>query len=140
VRDFTEVASRQLSVKAIANRGSRVARYSRAGLAALLVGWTAITIAGCGGVAFVSGTLPPVQRNAFTVSGVVTNINFAVVTDRGTMVDVTPVSFEQQSGAVLTVNFCGAIGDQFFIGTFTTVDYSQATNSACADVVRVMPG
>ena len=102
-----------------------------------LIVWS---LAGCGSVTFVSGTLPPVHRNVFTVSGFVSNINFLVVNDRGTMVDVTPVSFEQQSGVVLTVNFCGAIGDQFFMGLFTTVDYSQATNSACATVVRVVTG
>ena len=102
-----------------------------------LVVWS---LAGCGSVTFVAGTLPPVHRNAFTISGFVTNINFAVFNDRGTMVDVTPVSFEQQSGAVLTVSFCGAIGGQFFIGAFTTVNYSQATNSVCADVVRVGTG
>jgi hypothetical protein len=41
---------------------------------------------------------------------------------------------------VFTVNFCGAIGDQFFVGAFMTVDYSQLTNSACANVVRVVRG
>ena len=107
---------------------------------ATLVALVVWSLAGCGSVTFVSGTLPPVHRNVFTVSGFVNNINFSVVNDRGTMVDVTPVSFEQQSGAVLTVNFCGAIGDQFFIGAFTTVDYSQATNSVCADVLRVVRG
>lgn len=105
-----------------------------------LMGFVVLALAGCGSVTFVSGTLPPVHRNVFTVSGFITNIHFAVITDRGTLVDVTPVSFEQQSGAILTVNFCGAVGDQFFMGSFTTVDYSQATNSACADVVRVVTG
>jgi len=106
----------------------------------LLAGCLALSLVGCGSVTFVSGALPPVHRNVLTVSGFVSNINFAVIDDRGAMVEVTPVSFEQQSGSILTVTFCGAIGDQFFMGAFTTVDYSQATNSVCGTVVRVIPG
>ena len=113
---------------------------ARKALIALLTGCLILSLLGCGSVTFVSGALPPVHRNVLIVSGIVSNINFAVIDDRGTMVEVTPVSFEQQSGSVFTVTFCGAIGDQFFMGTFTTVNYSQATNSVCATVVRVVTG
>jgi hypothetical protein len=101
----------------------------------LLIAVTCLT--GCNGVVFFSGGFHP-TNTLVTVSGVVSVVQITTIVGAGrTTTLVTVVTF-LQTGTASTINFCGNIGSQFFLNTFTTVDFTQG--QPCATVVAISTG
>ncbi len=90
---------------------------------ALLVGSLGLGLVGCGGAFFTTSFQP--RHVTFTIDGFVDVIQFTTIVDgRGTVIDVTLVSFEQIFGSLTTVTFCGTL-NQLFLNAFTVIDFTQ---------------
>ena len=101
----------------------------------LLIG--AISLTGCNGVVFFSAGFHP-TNTLVTVSGLVSVIQITTIRSTGgTTTFVTVVTF-LQSGTGSTIDFCGNVGDQFVVNTFTTVDFTQGPS--CGTIIAVSTG
>ena len=97
----------------------------------------AICLTACNGVVFFSAGFHPTNA-LVTVSGVVSVIHITtIISAGGTTTLVTVVTF-LQTGTASTINFCGDVGNQFVVNTFTTVDFTQG--QSCATVVAISTG
>ena len=113
-----------------------IADRCRCVIAVLLVAFVAWGMVSCGSVTFVSGFQP---KAVSTVNGFVSVIQFSTIRDgNGTAISVTAVTFEQNTFAFSTVTFCGNLGNQFLLNTFTTVDFNQG--SSCATALKITVG
>jgi len=94
----------------------------------------AIGLTGCSGVVFFSAGFHP-NNTLVTVSGIVSVVQITtIVGASGTTTLVTVVTFFQ-TGTASTINFCGNIGSQFVLNTFTTVDFNPG--QPCATSVAI---
>ena len=94
-------------------------------------------LTGCSGVVFFGTGFHP-SNTLVTVSGFVSVIQITTIISAGrTTTLVTIVTF-LQTGTASTINFCGNIGSQIFLNTFTTVDFTQG--QPCATVVAISTG
>jgi hypothetical protein len=101
----------------------------------LLIG--AICLTACNGVVFFSAGFHP-TNTLVTVSGFVSVIQITtIVSSGGTTTLVTMVTF-LHFGTASTINFCGNLGNQFILNTFTTVDFTQG--QPCATIVAISTG
>src|SRR5690348_2713825 len=97
----------------------------------------AICLTACNGVVFFSAGFHP-TNTLVTVSGFVSVVQITtIVGASGTTTLVTVVTF-LQTGTASTINFCGNIGSQFVLNTFTTVDFTQG--QPCATIVAISTG
>jgi len=96
-----------------------------------------ICLTDCNGVVFFRAGFH--HTNALvTVSGLVSVVQITtIVSAGGTTTLVTVVTF-LQTGTASTVNFCGNIGNQFILNTFTTVNFAQG--QPCATIVAISTG
>jgi hypothetical protein len=96
-----------------------------------------ICLTGCNGVVFFSAGFHP-TNTLVTVSGLVSVVQITTITSAtGTTTLVTVVTFLQIATAS-TINFCGNIGSQFVLDTFTTVDFTQG--QPCGTIVTISTG
>lgn len=103
--------------------------------ALLLIG--AMWLTGCNGVVFFSAGFHP-TNTLVTVSGLVSVIQITtIVSAGGTTTLVTIVTF-LQTGIASSINFCGNVGSQFVVNTFTTADFTQG--QTCATVIAISTG
>jgi hypothetical protein len=101
-------------------------------LSALLTVCLVLVSAGCGNV-FIRGTLP---GGVSSVSGSVSFIQLtAIIGDNGTTVDVTFVTFLQDS-ASSTIGFCGDQRDRFSMRE--TVRANFTPGQTCASIVAIV--
>lgn len=99
----------------------------------LLIG--AISLTGCEGVV-IFGAVP--STTPLTVSGFVSIIQVTTIGSGGTTTTfVTAVTFLAfaQAATASTVSFCGDVGNQFVLNTFTTVTFSRGP--ACATIIAI---
>lgn len=102
----------------------------------LLIG--AISLSGCSGVV-IFGAIP--SNTPLTVSGFVSIVQVTTIGSSSTVTTVvTAVTFLPfaQSGTASTVSFCGNVGNQFLLNTFTTVQFSQGPS--CATIISMSAG
>ena len=96
-----------------------------------------ICLTGCNGVVFFSAGFHP-TNTLVTVSGLVSVVQITtIISAGGTTTLVTIVTFVQ-TGTASSINFCGNVGSQFVVNTFTTVDFTQG--QPCATVVAISTG
>lgn len=101
----------------------------------LLIAATWLT--GCNGVVIFGTGFSP-SNTLGTVSGFVSVIQVTTIsTSLDTTTLVTVVTF-LQSGTGSTINFCGNVGNQFVVNTFTTVDFTQGLG--CATIIAIWTG
>jgi hypothetical protein len=101
-------------------------------LSALLAVCLAAACAGCGNV-FIRGALQP---GSSSVSGLVSVVQFsAIVSDNGTIVQVTFVTF-LQGGASSTIGFCGDERSRFPIEQTIRADFTPG--QTCASIVAII--
>ena len=97
----------------------------------------AMLLTGCNGVVFFSTSFHP-TNTLVTVSGFVSIIQITTITSSGgTTTFVTLVTF-LQSGTASTIHFCGNVGNQFVVNTFTTVDFTQGPS--CGTIIAISTG
>ena len=112
-----------------------IARAGRFALTRCLVGLVFLGLVGCDGVAFFATFQP--YGSTVTVSGVVSIVQITTIQGSTGVTTVTVVTFVQP-GTAFTVNFCGNLGGQFPVSTFTTVTFTQGP--ACGSVVTILVG
>lgn len=91
-----------------------------------------ISASGCGSKFFIRGAI-----NTDTVSGTVSTVQITSVSDSGTFVTVTLVTF-LQSGMPSSVNFCGDQRAKFPLDTFVRASFTKS--QACADILQIATG
>ena len=94
---------------------------------ALLAAWC-----GCGSKFFIRGAI-----NTGSVSGTVSAVELNIVSDNGTSVSVTLVTF-LQSGMSNSMNFCGDQRGLFPLEQFVSASFTMTP--ACASIVQVSIG
>jgi hypothetical protein len=102
----------------------------------LLIG--ALLLTGCDGVV-IFGAIP--STTPVTVSGFVSIVQVTTIGSGGaTTIFVTAVTFLPfaQSGTASTVSFCGNVGNQFVLNTFTTVSFTRGPG--CATIIAISTG
>jgi hypothetical protein len=97
----------------------------------------AIGLTGCSGVVFFRACFHP-TNTLVTVSGVVSVIQITTITSAGATTTLVTIVTFLQAGPASTINFCGNIGSQFVLNTFTTVDFNQG--QPCATIVAISTG
>lgn len=112
-----------------------IARAGRVALTFCLIGLALVGSVGCNGVA-VFATFQP-YGSTLTVSGVVSIVQITTIQGSTGVTTVTVVTFVQP-GTASTINFCGNLGSQFPVNTFTTVTFTQGP--ACGSVVTILVG
>lgn len=112
-----------------------IATAGRFALARGLIGLVLLSSAGCDGVAFFAAFQP--YGSTVTISGVVSIVQITTIQGSTGVTTVTVVTFVQP-GTASTIHFCGNLGSQFFVSTFTTVTFTQGP--ACGSVVTILVG
>ncbi len=98
----------------------------------------AVSLTACDGVV-IFGAVP--STTPATVSGFVSIVQVTTIGSGGaTTTFVTTVTFLPfaQSGAASTVSFCGNVGNQFVMNTFTTVSFTRGPG--CATIIAISTG
>jgi hypothetical protein len=90
------------------------------------------SLCGCGSKFFVQGAI-----NTGTISGTVSMVQLTTVTENGTFVTVTLVTF-LQSATSSSMNFCGDQRALFPLDQFVRASFT--TTPACASIVQVVVG
>ncbi len=94
-------------------------------------------LTGCGGGVVIGAAIDPYHAPV-TVCGVISIVQVTTITSSGGPASFVTVVTFLQTGTASTVNFCGNVGDQFVMNTFTTVNFTQG--QTCGTIVAVSTG
>lgn len=97
----------------------------------------ATVLMGCSGVVFFSADFHP-TNTLVTVSGIVSVIQITTIVNGGGSTTLVTVVTFTQTGTASTINFCGNVGNQFVLDTFTTVNFTQG--QPCATIFAISTG
>jgi|RhiMetdeSRZDD1v2_1073273.scaffolds.fasta_scaffold164660_2 hypothetical protein len=92
-----------------------------------------ICLTGCSGV-FYFHNLPVTGSSVTTFTGLVSIVQLSNVSNNGTFISVTIVTF-LQSGTSSTFTFCGNVVNQFPVNTMVQVNFNPGNPCATAQLI-----